>query len=111
MNQFFTPIVAGVLALGCAKKESDISYPDAQFKEPHYDTTAVDSFSAGATSVDVMRKIKMSSQSYQDSVQQALKKEIELKKKQALEEKLKKEVEKSIKMDEKPVEASPEKQP
>jgi hypothetical protein len=32
MNQFFTPIVAGVLALGCAKKESDISYPDAQFK-------------------------------------------------------------------------------
>ena len=103
--------IVGLLIMGCTKKETEISYPDAQFIEPKYDSTPVDSFSAGATSVDVMRKIKMSSQSYQDSINLALKKEMELKKQKALEEKLKKEVEKSIKMDEKPVEKASEKQP
>ena len=33
-----------------------------------YDTTAVDSFSVGATSVDVARRIQISSLKYQDSV-------------------------------------------
>ena len=33
-----------------------------------YDTTAVDSFSVGATSVDVARRIQISSLNYQDSL-------------------------------------------
>ena len=33
-----------------------------------YDTTAIDSFSVGATSVDVARQIKISSLKYQDSL-------------------------------------------
>lgn len=36
--------------------------------EPKYDTLAVDSFSTGATSVDVARKIRISSLAYQDSL-------------------------------------------
>jgi hypothetical protein len=39
----------------------------------HYDTTAVDSFSNGAVSVDIARKIRMSSPQYLDSVKQAKK--------------------------------------
>lgn len=48
-----------------------------------YDTVAIDSFSPGATSVDVARKIRISSQLYQDSlrmVQQKLKDELKVKK-------------------------------
>ena len=37
---------------------------------PPYDTIAVDSFSQGATSVDVAMKIRMSSQKFQDSLRQ-----------------------------------------
>jgi len=37
---------------------------------PKYDTLAVDSFSTGATSVDVARKIRISSQKYQDSLKE-----------------------------------------
>ena len=35
-----------------------------------YDTIAIDSFSQGATSVDIARKIKMSSLKFQDSLKQ-----------------------------------------
>ncbi|MEC5158705.1 hypothetical protein [Chryseobacterium sp. MP_3.2] len=48
-----------------------------------YDTVAIDSFSQGATSVDVARKIRISSQLYQDSlnaVQKKQKDELQLKK-------------------------------
>lgn len=48
-----------------------------------YDTVAVDSFSAGAISVDVAAQIRMSSQAYQDSLKalaEAQKKEAEAKK-------------------------------
>lgn len=48
-----------------------------------YDTAAVDSFSAGAISVDVAAQIRMSSQAYQDSlkaVAEGLKKGAEAKK-------------------------------
>lgn len=57
---------------------------------PKYDTLAVDSFSTGATSVDVARKIRISSQKYQDSLKEIrvnLEKEKILKKSE--EEKLK----------------------
>ena len=37
---------------------------------PPYDTIAIDSFSQGATSVDIARKIKMSSLKFQDSLKQ-----------------------------------------
>ena len=37
---------------------------------PPYDTVAIDSFSAGATSVDVARQIRISSLQYQDSLKQ-----------------------------------------
>ncbi|MBS1548992.1 MAG: hypothetical protein JSS94_03875 [Bacteroidetes bacterium] len=95
----------------CFKKNVELTYPDSPYIEPKYDTTPVDSFSPGATSAEVARRIRMSSQNYQDSLKKALEKEAELKRQKALEEKLKKEVEKSIKMDEKPVDTSPEKQP
>lgn len=41
---------------------------------PPYDTVAIDSFSAGATSVDVARKIRISSLQYQDSLKQVQRK-------------------------------------
>ena len=37
---------------------------------PPYDTIAIDSFSQGATSVDIAAKIKMSSRKFQDSLRQ-----------------------------------------
>ena len=43
-----------------AEEENNIGTP--------YDTTAIDSFSQGATSIDIARKIKMSSLRYQDSL-------------------------------------------
>ena len=43
-----------------AVEESNIGTP--------YDTTAIDSFSQGATSVDIARRIEMSSLRYQDSL-------------------------------------------
>ena len=55
-----------------------------------YDTTAVDSFSTGAVSVDIARKIRMSSPQYLDSVKQARKLQEE-------ENKLKAELEKETK--------------
>ncbi|MGA9212098.1 hypothetical protein [Kaistella sp.] len=55
-----------------------------------YDTIAIDSFSQGATSVDVARKIRMSSQKVQDSLKQIkLKNEEELVLKKAKDEQLK----------------------
>ncbi|QOW11151.1 hypothetical protein Q73A0000_12685 [Kaistella flava (ex Peng et al. 2021)] len=54
-----------------------------------YDTIAIDSFSQGAISVDIARKIKMSSLKYQDSLKQVkLKNEEEQLLKKAKEEKL-----------------------
>lgn len=41
---------------------------------PPYDTIAKDSFSAGAVSVDIARRIRMSSQVYQDSMREVRKK-------------------------------------
>lgn len=53
-----------------------------------YDTIAIDSFSQGAISVDIARKIKMSSLKYQDSLKQVkLKNEEEQLLKKAKEEK------------------------
>jgi len=65
-------LVSAFLFFACSKKESaDVDV--IQEMKPDYDTAAIDSFSTGATSIDVVRQIRMSSQKYQDSVKQALK--------------------------------------
>ncbi len=77
----------GVLALSlflaaCSKKEPADLYPLDSVKAS-YDTIAKDSFSNGATSVDIVRQIRMSSQKYQDSIKLALKTQAEEKRIQA----------------------------
>ncbi|MCT2563594.1 hypothetical protein [Chryseobacterium herbae] len=87
-----------LLLSACSKKETPGFAADEQVKV-HYDTAAVDSFSTGATSVDIVRQIRMSSQKYQDSIKQAeklqkeeqkLKEELEKENKKKLEEEKKK---------------------
>lgn len=86
-NLFFIVLVSSGLAFSCSKKEPQDLYP-ADSPKANYDTAAVDSFSAGATSVDVVRKIRMSSQKYQDSLKEVLKLQEQEKK---IKEELKKE--------------------
>lgn len=61
-----------ILFIACSKKESP-GFGAEQEVKMHYDTMAVDSFSNGAVSVDIARKIRMSSPEYLDSVKQAKK--------------------------------------
>ncbi|MFN4363020.1 hypothetical protein [Chryseobacterium hispalense] len=92
-NFFFILLVYSVSAVSCSKKEPQDLYP-ADSPKASYDTLAVDSFSAGATSVDVVQKIRMSSQRYQDSLKEALKlQEQEKKIKEELEKENKKKAE------------------
>lgn len=58
-----------LLLVSCGKK-ADKTHVAVQGSSavPPYDTVAVDSFSVGATSVDVARRIKISSLKYQDSI-------------------------------------------
>ncbi|WP_415324648.1 hypothetical protein [Chryseobacterium sp. MMS23-Vi53] len=88
-NLLFVAFIFSVLTLSCSKKEPADFYPTDSPKAS-YDTTAIDSFSNGATSVDIVRQIRMSSQQYQDSVKEALRL-------QAEEKKLKEELEKENK--------------
>ncbi|WP_288444510.1 hypothetical protein [uncultured Chryseobacterium sp.] len=101
-----------ILFTACSKKESP-GFGAEQEVRVRYDTTAVDSFSTGAVSVDIARKIRMSSPQYLDSVKQArklqeeenkLKAELEKETKAKQEEEKKKaEAEKKLKAAEKPV--------
>lgn len=88
-NLLFAAIIFSALVISCSKKEPADFYPTDSAKAS-YDTTAIDSFSNGATSVDIVRQIKMSSKKYQDSVKEALKL-------QDQEKKLKEELEKENK--------------
>lgn len=88
-NLLFTAFVFAILCIACSKKES-AGFTDEQEVKIQYDTTAIDSFSTGAVSVDIARKIKMSSPQYVDSVKQA-------KKLQEEEKKLKDELDKEAK--------------
>ena len=77
-------IISGVfvvsLLLSCSKKEHvAVNNKEANIHAP-YDTVAIDSFSNGAISVDIARKIKMSSVAYQDSLKSVLKQQAEEKK-------------------------------
>lgn len=75
----------------CGKKDKNVDLiANEANTTPPYDTIAIDSFSAGATSVDVARKIRMSSIKYQDSLKENLKKlEVEKLAKKELEDKAK----------------------
>jgi len=91
--------ISFVILIACTKREPANSN-EIQAVQPHYDTTAIDSFSAGATSVDIVRQIRMSSQKYQDSVKEAIKIEQEEKRIEAeleKENKKKQEEEKKLK--------------
>lgn len=98
-------LVVMVLFIACSRKESPGFGAEQEIKI-HYDTTAVDSFSTGAVSVDIARKIRMSSPEYLDSVKQA-------KKLQEEEKKLKAELEKEnkAKQEEEKKKAEAEKKP
>ncbi|MDW9381345.1 hypothetical protein [Chryseobacterium sp. JV558] len=61
-----------ILFTACSKKESP-GFAAEQEVKMNYDTIAIDSFSTGAVSVDIARKIRMSSPQYLDSVKQAKK--------------------------------------
>ncbi|MBB4807352.1 regulator of replication initiation timing [Chryseobacterium defluvii] len=63
-------IFSFLLMTACSKKET-ANADIVQDLKAHYDTAAIDSFSAGATSIDVVRQIRMSSQKYQDSLKEA----------------------------------------
>ncbi|WP_276963651.1 hypothetical protein [Chryseobacterium sp.] len=90
MKNLLTAIfIYTVLFTACSKKESPGFVAEQEVKI-RYDTTAIDSFSTGAVSVDIARKIRMSSPQYIDSVKQA-------KKLQDEENKLKAELEKENK--------------
>ena len=58
-----------LVLVSCGKKipKQSFAVEESNMGTP-YDTTAIDSFSQGATSVDIARKIKMSSLRYQDSL-------------------------------------------
>lgn len=84
MNRIFY-ILAVTSLFSCSKKvpaESNEYVPSVKI-----DTTPVDSFSAGAASVNVAAQIRKSSKSYKDSLKAVLKKQEE-------ERKLKEEIEK-----------------
>lgn len=57
-----------IILFSCGKEEVQTAAVEKKIVTVPYDTTAVDSFSVGATSVDVARRIKISSQKYQDSL-------------------------------------------
>jgi len=70
-NVVFASTILSLLTVTCSKREPVAD--NVQELKLKYDTTAIDSFSAGATSVDIARQIRMSSQKYQDSLKEALK--------------------------------------
>ncbi|NML68818.1 hypothetical protein HHL23_03270 [Chryseobacterium sp. RP-3-3] len=100
-NLLSVVFIVSLLLMACSKKETP-GFAAYQEMKIHYDTVAVDSFSAGATSVDIVRQIRMSSQKYQDSIKQAEKLQ---KEEQKLKEELEKENKKKLEEEKKKTEA------
>lgn len=75
-NLFFVATIFSIFFISCSKREPVVAEADQAMKV-QYDTTAIDSFSTGATSIDIVRQIRMSSQKYQDSLKEAIKLEKE----------------------------------
>ena len=64
-----------LLIISCGQKETDKEFLVQENSAiAPYDTTAIDSFSTGATSANIALQIKISSQQYQDSLKDVLKK-------------------------------------
>ncbi|WP_445432070.1 hypothetical protein [Chryseobacterium indoltheticum] len=108
-NVIFATVISSLLSVACSQREPVTS--NDQVLKIKYDTTAIDSFSPGATSVDIARQIRMSSQKYQDSLKEALKLQQEEKRiTEALEKENKKkaEAEKKLKASEKTTEPKQE---
>lgn len=61
-------IVMFFAAISCSKNAKTEDSFSKESVAPKYDTVAIDSFSTGATSIDVARKIRISSQKFQDSL-------------------------------------------
>jgi len=92
-NVLSVSFVLGILLTACSKKEQ-VSGNVEEVIKPHYDTVAIDSFSPGATSVDIVEQIRKSSKKYQDSIKEVLKlQEQEKKLKEELEKENKKKLE------------------
>lgn len=69
-------LIVCLIVLSCGKnKKPETSSFNQEKTVLQYDTVAVDSFSAGAVSVDIARKISASSQKYQDSLAEISKQE------------------------------------
>ena len=98
-NAIFLLLIFGI-AFSCGKKEEALPYPD-EYIETKYDTTAIDSFSDGAISVDIAERIRMSSQKYRDSVRQVLLLQEEERKKKEEQEKLEKLAKESLEKEQK----------
>ncbi len=98
MRYFVLLLFIALFSFSCSKKEKVSVANQETLVHAPYDTVAVDSFSNGATSVDVARKIKMSSIAYQDSLKKILKTQQEEKK---LKEELDKEKKKQVEEDKK----------
>lgn len=83
-------IVILFFLISCGEKTSKKDFVEEEnSKIAPYDTVAIDSFSQGATSVDIAMKIKMSSLKYQDSLKRVkLKNEEEQLAKKAKEDQL-----------------------
>jgi len=92
--------------INCSKKRQP-NYSENVMPEAKYDTTAVDSFSQGAMSVDVAERIRMSSQKYRDSVKLVILKQEEERKKKEEQDKLEKAAKDALEK-EKAVEQAPE---
>ena len=70
MRNIYFILILGFL-FSCGKERAkQIVVIQENTSIPPYDTIAIDSFSQGATSVDIARKIKMSSLKFQDSLKQ-----------------------------------------
>ena len=103
INKTLPLIALAVLLSSCSKKRR-AGMSNETYQPPKYDTTAIDSFSAGASNMDIAEKIRMSSKTYKDSVAAMIKQQEEEKKLKAL---LEKEVEKKKKEEEKNQPAEP----
>lgn len=58
-----------IFLVACSKENKQVVTESTDILEkPNYDTTAIDSFSPGATSVLMARQMRLSSQRYQDSL-------------------------------------------
>lgn len=109
MKKIVSPVLCICILgfLACSKKEEPMAATETNESRATYDTTAIDSFSPGAISVDVAQQIRMSSKQYQDSLREVIRLQEEEKKiNEALEKEEKKKQEEDKKKAEQEKKAS-----